>query len=76
MEERQVTIDGCRVSSREAQPAIRSRNLALVTEATQTDYPDHRLGRMREHGALLEVAPHQLSAVLNQYLSVKERNLA
>jgi len=35
------------------------------------------LGRLREHGALcLEVAPHQLSAaVLNQYLSVKERNL-
>jgi uncharacterized protein (DUF58 family) len=34
-------------------------------------------GRLREHGALcLEVAPHQLSAaVLNQYLSVKERNL-
>ncbi|MGH9530041.1 MAG: DUF58 domain-containing protein [Terriglobales bacterium] len=35
------------------------------------------LGRLREHGALcLEVAPQQLSsAVLNQYLSVKERNL-
>jgi len=35
------------------------------------------LGRLREHGALcLEVAPHQLStALLNQYLSVKERNL-
>jgi len=35
------------------------------------------LGRLREHGALcLEVAPHQLSAaVLNQYLSIKERNL-
>jgi uncharacterized protein (DUF58 family) len=35
------------------------------------------LGRLREHGALcLEVTPHQLSAaVLNQYLSVKERNL-
>jgi uncharacterized protein (DUF58 family) len=35
------------------------------------------LGRLREHGALcLEVAPNQLSAaVLNQYLSVKERNL-
>jgi hypothetical protein len=35
------------------------------------------LGRLREHGALcLEVAPSQLStAVLNQYLSVKERNL-
>jgi len=35
------------------------------------------LGRLREHGALcLEVAPHKLSAaVLNQYLSVKERNL-
>jgi uncharacterized protein (DUF58 family) len=35
------------------------------------------LGRLREHGALcLEVAPHELSAaVLNQYLSVKERNL-
>jgi uncharacterized protein (DUF58 family) len=35
------------------------------------------LGRLREHGALcLEVAPHQLSAaVLNQYLSVKERDL-
>jgi uncharacterized protein (DUF58 family) len=35
------------------------------------------LGRLREHGALcLEVAPHQLSAaVLNQYLSVKERNM-
>ena len=34
------------------------------------------LGRLREHGALcLEVAPQQLSAaVLNQYLSVKERN--
>jgi uncharacterized protein (DUF58 family) len=34
------------------------------------------LGRLREHGALcLEVAPHQLSAaVLNQYLSIKERN--
>jgi uncharacterized protein (DUF58 family) len=38
---------------------------------------DLLLGRLREHGALcLEVAPHQLSAaVLNQYLSVKERNL-
>jgi uncharacterized protein (DUF58 family) len=35
------------------------------------------LGRLREHGALcLEVAPKQLSAaVLNQYLSVKERNM-
>ena len=35
------------------------------------------LGRLREHGALcLEVTPHHLSAaVLNQYLSVKERNL-
>jgi uncharacterized protein (DUF58 family) len=35
------------------------------------------LGRLREHGALcLEVEPHHLSgAVLNQYLSVKERNL-
>ena len=35
------------------------------------------LGRLREHGALcLEVAPHELSAaVLNQYLSVKERNM-
>jgi len=35
------------------------------------------LGRLREHGALcLEVAPQQLStALLNQYLSVKERNL-
>jgi uncharacterized protein (DUF58 family) len=35
------------------------------------------LGRLREHGALcLEVAPHQLSAaVLNQYLSIKERNM-
>jgi uncharacterized protein (DUF58 family) len=35
------------------------------------------LGRLREHGALcLEVAPQQLSAaVLNQYLSVKERNM-
>lgn len=35
------------------------------------------LGRMREHGALcLEVVPAQLSAaVLNQYLSIKERNL-
>jgi uncharacterized protein (DUF58 family) len=34
------------------------------------------LGRLRERGALcLEVAPRQLSAaVLNQYLSVKERN--
>jgi uncharacterized protein (DUF58 family) len=34
------------------------------------------LGRLREHGALcLEVAPHELStAILNQYLSVKERN--
>ena len=35
------------------------------------------LGRLREHGALcLEVAPQQISAaLLNQYLSVKERNL-
>jgi uncharacterized protein (DUF58 family) len=38
---------------------------------------DLLLGRLREHGALcLEVEPQKLSAaVLNQYLSVKERNL-
>jgi len=70
-----------------AQPEVK-REAAIAPENPQQMYQavaaqelvfrrELLLGRLREHGALcLEVAPHQLSAaVLNQYLSVKERNL-
>lgn len=70
-----------------AQPEVK-RQAAVAPENPQQMYEtvaaqemvfrrELLLGRLREHGALcLEVAPHQLSAaVLNQYLSVKERNL-
>jgi uncharacterized protein (DUF58 family) len=70
-----------------AQPEVK-RQAAVTPGSTQAMYEtvaaqevvfrrELLLGRLREHGALcLEVAPHQLSAaVLNQYLSVKERNL-
>ena len=70
-----------------AQPEVK-RQAAVTPENAQQMYEtvaaqemvfrrELLLGRLREHGALcLEVAPQQLSAaVLNQYLSVKERNL-
>jgi uncharacterized protein (DUF58 family) len=70
-----------------AQPEVK-REAAIAPENPQQMYEtvaaqemvfrrELLLGRLREHGALcLEVAPSQLStAVLNQYLSVKERNL-
>jgi uncharacterized protein (DUF58 family) len=70
-----------------AQPEVK-RQSAIAPENPQQMYEtvaaqemvfrrELLLGRLREHGALcLEVAPNQLSAaVLNQYLSVKERNL-
>ena len=70
-----------------AQPEVKSQ-AAIAPEKPQQMYEtvaaqemvfrrELLLGRLREHGAMcLEVAPHLLSAaVLNQYLSVKERNL-
>jgi uncharacterized protein (DUF58 family) len=70
-----------------AQPEI-SRQAAVQPDSPQEMYEtvaaqelvfrrERLLGRLREHGALcLEVVPRQLSAaVLNQYLSVKERNM-
>jgi uncharacterized protein (DUF58 family) len=70
-----------------AQPEVK-RQAAIAPENAQQMYEavaaqemvfrrELLLGRLREHGALcLEAAPHELSAaVLNQYLSVKERNL-
>ena len=70
-----------------AQPEVK-RQAAVAPENPQQMYEtvaaqelvfrrELLLGRLREHGALcLEVAPRELSAaVLNQYLSVKERNL-
>ncbi|MFZ0481502.1 MAG: DUF58 domain-containing protein [Terriglobales bacterium] len=63
------------------QAAVAPGNPQQMYEAVATQEVVFRrellLGRLREHGALcVEVAPHQLSAaVLNQYLSVKERNL-
>jgi len=70
-----------------AQPEVKSQ-AAVAPEKPQQMYEtvaaqemvfrrELLLGRLREHGAMcLEVAPQQLSAaVLNQYLSVKERNL-